>query len=515
MLFNSEVFIGLFLPAALLVYYVCGRHSLQLAVSSLILFSSVFYAWHKPIYLCIVFASVLCNFAGARMIQRTLDPKRKKKIFVCSIILNVLILVYYKYTFFLLENLSVFGVHFKPDQIVLPLGISFFTFQQISFLVDTYKNNLQLPILRNYGLYILFFPQLIAGPILRHNEFFPQLNNNPKIARPHAANLAIGFTIFILGLYKKAVLADGAALIANPIFVDAEMGISLPFFRAWVGTLAFSFQIYFDFSGYSDMAVGLARLFNFQFPINFNSPYKAESITDFWRRWHISLSRFLRDYLYIPLGGNRQGPNRRMANLLITMLIGGLWHGASWTFLVWGGLHGMYLAVNHWFRTQFGPPAQNAFLSFFKRLFVFLLVSVTWLFFRAQTFSGAFRMLKSLFCIGTPLEMPIRAEKFLGGLVRGLHLDHIVLFNVPAAFYRDSCLLIVFMFVVSFFFPNVYEWTSRYKPAFEFPSFYGKSRWSRMLYWRPTWYHLTFIFILLVIAFTNISQKMEFIYFQF
>jgi D-alanyl-lipoteichoic acid acyltransferase DltB (MBOAT superfamily) len=401
----------------------------------------------------------------------------------------------------------------SPD-IILPLAVSFFTFQQISFIVDVYKCSLLLPSFANYSAFVLFFPQLIAGPILKHDEFFPQLANG-KIFRPHSGNLATGFTIFILGLYKKTVLADGAAFIADPIFSIAEMNVALSFFQSWLGVFAFSFQIYFDFSGYSDMAVGLARLFNLQFPANFNSPYKSESLIEFWRRWHISLSRFLREYIYIPLGGNRKGWTRRMMNLMTTMLIGGLWHGASWTFIIWGGLHGIYLVVNHFIQSKFGERTQVPFLRFLKRSFVFFVVSITWVFFRSESFYGASRILKGLFCYEGVMEFPSNAQRLLTPVIEVLHLKHFVLFNLPSTGYKEAFILMVFMSIIVFYMPNVYEWVSRYKSALEFPASHAKGRWKRYLYWRPTWYYFAILFIILTFAFSNIDQKKEFIYFQF
>lgn len=514
MLFNSEIFIALFLPISLLLFFIFGANSPNKAIASLIVLSSIFYAWHNPFYLIIIIVSIIGNYLFAIKISGCVDPLKRKSVFVMCVIVNVLVLVYYKYTNFIFENLNYFGFGFDIPNIILPLAISFFTFQQISFVADIYKCNAALPSFSDYSAFVLFFPQLIAGPIITYNDFFPQIKNE-KVFCPHSANLAVGFTIFILGLYKKTIFADGAAFIADPIFNAAETQLSVSFFQGWIGVFAFSFQIYFDFSGYSDMAVGLARLFNIQFPANFNSPYKSENMIEFWRRWHISLSRFLRDYIYIPFGGNRNGPTRRMMNLMATMLIGGLWHGASWTFIIWGALHGSYLVVNHFVQAKFSRPTQIPIFRFFKRIFVFYLVSVTWVFFRSETFGGAFRILKGLFCLDGVMQLPIQARKFMGHIVEALGLNQAVLFDLPASGYRDSCILIFCMFLIVFFMPNVLEWTSRYKSALDFAPYYTKSRWSRYLYWRPTLYHLAIMFVILTVAFSNLGHKKEFIYFQF
>src|SRR4029078_9582961 len=261
---------------------------------------------------------------------------------------------------FIIETTNtIFNLQNSNVDIILPLAISFFTFQQIDYLADLYQNKAYVPSLLKYFLFNTFFPQLIAGPIVHHGEIIPQFENK-KIFQLNARNLAIGFTIFFMGLFKKVAIADNIAPIANQVFHLANIGVTPTFWEAWTGAFIYSFQLYFDFSGYSDMAIGLACLFGISLPINFNSPYKATNIIDFWRRWHITLSRFLRDYLYIPLGGHRLGSGRRYANLVITMLLGGLWHGASWTFVVWGGLHGVYLMINHgWRHLREGMPRED------------------------------------------------------------------------------------------------------------------------------------------------------------
>ncbi len=264
---------------------------------------------------------------------------------VVGIAFNLGTLGYFKYFNFFVETANVvFNAGFNFDEIILPLAISFFTFQQITFLVDAYRGKACDYNFLHYALFVTFFPQLIAGPIVHHAEMMPQFLKR-KTGGLSNASIAVGGSIFLLGLFKKVVLADNVAAYATPVFAAASAGQELTLIESWGGVLAYTFQLYFDFSGYSDMAIGLARMFGIVLPLNFNSPYKAASIIDFWRRWHMTLSRFLRDYVYFPLGGSLRGRMKRHINLMITMLLGGLWHGAGWTFVVWGGLHGIYLMI--------------------------------------------------------------------------------------------------------------------------------------------------------------------------
>jgi D-alanyl-lipoteichoic acid acyltransferase DltB (MBOAT superfamily) len=289
--------------------------------------------------------------------------------------------------------------------VILPLAISFYTFQQIAFLVDAYRGETGRPRLRDYALFVSFFPQLIAGPIVMHRELLPQLRR-PDLG-PTAARLAPGLTLFLVGLGKKVLVADALAPVADPVFAAAAAGEALAASDAWGAALAYTFQLYFDFSGYSDMAIGLAWMFGIRLPFNFDSPYKATSVVDFWRRWHVTLSRFLRLYLYVPLGGNRRGPARRHLNLMLTMLLGGLWHGAGWNFVLWGGLHGVYLVINHGWRalrarrSGAGPAPGNAAVGrALARALTFAAVVVAWVFFRAETTPAALGMLGAMAGLG-------------------------------------------------------------------------------------------------------------------
>ena len=285
-------------------------------------------------------------------------------------------------------------------KILLPLAISFFTFQQIAYLIDAYRYETQEYNFLHYCLFVTFFPQLIAGPIVRHKEMLPQFSKD-KIYKLHYKHIAIGLAIFAIGLFKKVIFADGIAIYATPVFMLAETEAAMTFFEAWGGALAYTLQLYFDFSGYSDMAVGIGFMFGIKLPINFNSPYKATSIIDFWRRWHITLSRFLRDYLYVALGGSRKGKVRRFVSVFLTMLLGGIWHGAGWTFVFWGLLHGFYLLVNHMWRKvtmdvfKWSHKIGIVELTIYRVLTLFAIV-IGWVYFRAESFTGANHMILTM-----------------------------------------------------------------------------------------------------------------------
>jgi len=346
-LFNSYAFLFVFLPATLLVFMAARRGGPGLALGALTLASLGFYGWWDPRFLALLLGSAVANFAfGRALMARPADARRPW--LVAGVVFNLGLLGWFKYAGFLSANLAALGAPTPVLDIVLPVGISFFTFQQIAYLVDVSRGLSDRYGFRDYLLFVAFFPQLIAGPIVHHREMMPQLLTGRG---PRAEDFAIGATLFAAGLFKKVVLADSLAPFASPVFAAADAGLAVTTAEAWGAALAYALQLYFDFSGYSDMALGLARLFGVRLPINFDSPYQATSLIDFWRRWHMTLSRFLRDYLYIPLGGNRQGPARRWVNLMITMALGGLWHGAGWGFLIWGLIHGAGLAANHAWRS--------------------------------------------------------------------------------------------------------------------------------------------------------------------
>jgi alginate O-acetyltransferase complex protein AlgI len=399
MLFNSYEFVLLFVPLTLAGFYLLGGTSTRLAILWLASASFFFYAYWRPIYLLLLLASIAVNYLlGLRIAQlREKGDKRLKYMLIAGVAANVAALGYFKYANFFVDTVNASlgeGIELAP--IVLPLAISFYTFQQISFLIDTARGDVQPPGFLHYATCVAFFPHLIAGPIVLYREILPQFAA-PDLAKFNHDNFATGLTLFVIGLFKKVVVADTLATFASPVFAAAEEGIAPSLIESWGAALAYTFQLYFDFSGYCDMAIGLALMLNIRLPINFNSPYKAEGIIDFWRRWHITLSRFLRDYVYIALGGNRRGDGRRYANIFLTMLIGGLWHGAGWTFIAWGALHGFYLVVNHaWraLRRHLGFAERRTVAGVvLARAVTFLAVIVGWVIFRAASFQSAWLML--------------------------------------------------------------------------------------------------------------------------
>ena len=340
------------------------------------------------------------------------DKNHSKKILIFGISTNLLLLGYFKYSDFFIENINLtFGGNFTPLHLALPLAISFFTFQQIAYLVDSYRKETEKYDFLNYALFITFFPQLIAGPIVHHKEMMPQFEINKSKYINHK-NIDMGIFIFSMGLFKKVIIADTFASWATTGFDVAE---KLNLIEAWSTSLSYTFQLYFDFSGYTDMAIGVALLFNIRLPINFNSPYKAMDIQDFWRRWHITLSRFLRDYIYIPLGGNRKGKVRTYANLLGTFILGGLWHGAGWTFIFWGFLHGIALVIHRlWSGLGFRLWRWVAWIITFN------FINISWIFFRAKEWDDAIKVLSAMFSLDN-----IVLHHSLQGAVDKLNIENI------------------------------------------------------------------------------------------
>lgn len=400
MLFNSLEFIFIFLPIVLIGFYAIGAiQQYRAALAWLVSASLFFYSYWNPAYLGLLIFSLLFNYATGII----LSSKHKSRVILSfGVTVNLGLLGYFKYTNFLIDNINLLlDNSFNFSHIILPLAISFFTFQQIAYLVDTWRNQTHEYNFIHYALFVTFFPQLIAGPIVHHKEMLPQFINK-HIYQPNISYITAGLAIFIIGLSKKILLADTLAPHADKIFNAAEAGITLSLIDGWGGAITYALQLYFDFSGYADMAIGLALMFGIHIPINFNSPYKSSNIIEFWRRWHITLSRFLKDYLYIPLGGNRKGSLRRHTNILVTMLLGGLWHGAAWNFVIWGGLHGIYLVINHlWHHLRFNLLQQDSTKSsnisrLLSTFVTFLLVCITWVFFRAETLDGALLMIKAM-----------------------------------------------------------------------------------------------------------------------
>jgi D-alanyl-lipoteichoic acid acyltransferase DltB (MBOAT superfamily) len=429
-LFNTFLFIGAFLPIVRILFGLANRLAGAAGgVAALVAASLVFYAAWNPAFLALLLPSIALNWAAARAISADVAagrPGRAGSVLAAAVSANLATLAWFKYAHFLASSVSgVLGLEPPVIATVLPLGISFFTFEQIGYLVDVRRGGAAETNPLRYTLFVAFFPRLVAGPILRFSELMPQI---PRAGRMNASGLdiAVGASMFAMGLAKKSLLADGIAPFAGSVFGAAAHGAVPVSEAAWAGTLAYSLQLYFDFSGYSDMAIGSARLFGLRFPVNFNAPYKSTNIIEFWRRWHMTLSRFLRDYLYVSLGGNRRGQARRFVNLFATMLLGGLWHGANWTFVAWGALHGMYLIVNHAWHAlgRHVPALARAAQTRAGRLAAWALtmfaVAVGWVFFRAPDFATGSRILGAMlgFHPGTaqPLMDPARAWLWIFGL---------------------------------------------------------------------------------------------------
>jgi D-alanyl-lipoteichoic acid acyltransferase DltB (MBOAT superfamily) len=400
-----------------------------------------FYGYWDVRFLPVIGISIVLNyFFGLRLIAEPLGSLRRKRIFLVAIGANLVALGVFKYTNFFIGTVSWLThghIHFHETSIVLPLGISFFTFTQIAYLADVFAGHPYEANFVKYSLFVTYFPHLVAGPILHHREMMPQFGAESS-RRFSPERMAVGLTVFGIGLFKKVIIADGFSLIANPAFAAAAQN-HISAIDAWCGALAYSLQIYFDFSGYCDMAIGLSTMLGIVLPFNFDAPYKSLSIVEFWRRWHITLSRFLRDYLYVPLGGSRSGERRRYANLFTTMLLGGLWHGAGWTFVIWGALHGIFLIVNHgWMKLREGNsvvarisaapgyPLAALFLTQFS-------VVIAWVFFRADSFRAATRMLASMSGLGPgTAAVSNGAVQFV--FIAGAYLVCICMPNVNAIF---------------------------------------------------------------------------------
>lgn len=397
MLFNSIGFLLLFLPLVWLVAALLQQHAARGAVIVWLgLASLAFYGVGNWTHLPLLLGSILFNWQFGGWVRRATTERRARFFTGLGVAINLILLGGFKYAGFAVQNVNLLlGMQWPVPAIALPIGISFYTFTQIAFLVDTCRERSTAYGLSEYTLFVSYFPHLVAGPILHHRDVIPQFRGAP-LCRFDAPAVSQGLALFAFGLAKKVLVADRLAPFADATFAAAHAGTALSFWEAWFGLLAYSFQLYFDFSGYSEMALGLSLAMGVRIPVNFRSPYRATSIIDFWRRWHISLSDFLRQYVYVPLGGNRHGVALRYANLMATMLIGGLWHGAGWGFVVWGGLHGLFLVVNHaWRQRRSAARTTNPKLvaSLASGALTFLAVTLAWAFFRASDLDAAFQLL--------------------------------------------------------------------------------------------------------------------------
>ncbi|MCW8922098.1 MAG: MBOAT family protein [Gammaproteobacteria bacterium] len=510
MLFNSYEFIFLFLPICLLGYIAMWKYgSRRLSLVWLIAASLFFYGWWNPAYLGLILGSMLFNYSIGLVLSSN-QASNKRSVLLVGITSNILLLGYYKYANFFVDNINyALSINWNVEHIILPLAISFFTFQQVTYLVDAYRGQTREYNFLQYALFVSFFPQLIAGPIVHHREMMPQFSKQDGFTFKYKY-IAVGLSVFFIGLFKKVVLADSLSPYSVEVFSAVSNGSLLSFFEAWKGILAYTFQLYFDFSGYSDMAVGAAFMFGIRLPLNFNSPYKAFSIIEFWQRWHMTLSRFLKDYLYIPLGGNRRGKLRRHVNLMITMLIGGLWHGAGWTFVIWGGLHGAYLVINHAWRNLKSIVSisdSNRFYCYGARIITFLAVAFAWVYFRAENVDAANLLTKGLLGIGG-VVWPEEARHQLGVFAElfsdwGMRYQYLQYFNGM----EHMALIGIFLASV-FMMPNSQQIFHMHSAVIDPPK-PGK------LMWQPNKRWATLIILIAVASILKLGEVSEFLYFQF
>ena len=482
MLFNSYEFIFLFLPIAFLMFFCLAEKAGQHAATLwLVMVSFFFYGWWDWRYVPLLFASICFNYFVGKQIRQC---EKRKSWLLTGIVGNLSLLGYFKYTGFFLETANDLAGHaiFDIPYIVLPLGISFFTFTQTAYLVEEYRGEAASHSFLTYCEFVTIFPHLIAGPIIRHRDMLPQFINKNNFVINHK-NISYGITLFAMGLFKKTVIADALAPWADEVFARAN---ALSFIEAWIGAISYTFQLYFDFSGYSEMAIGLGWMFNLRFPTNFNSPYRACSIIDFWRRWHMTLGLWVKDYLYIPMGGNRSGEIAKMRNLLVSMLLIGLWHGAGWTFVLWGGIHGVLLMVNHQWRKR-----GIHLLRPLNWGMTFICVTICWVFFRAENVHEAASILTAMADTGNIL-LPAKTEAALG------FLRHFGIAFAPWPMHvplEKALAILLTIFLGLWFIPNPLRLMEQ--------SF------------RPDWKWRIATILGLVLGILRMAQNSPFLYFQF
>ena len=476
MVFSSYEMIFLFLPVVLTGYFALSKLKNGIWQKAFLVVASLFfYGYFNPSYLLIMIASIAVNYALAKWMEATdADLKKKKLLLVAGVLFNVGMLGYFKYYDFFISNInSLFATNFTLKNILLPLGISFFTFQQFSFLISVYKKEEKIEDIVNYALFVTFFPQLVAGPIVLYGEMMPQFVDE-KNRKFNMDNFSKGVYMFCIGLFKKLVIADTLALFVDNGFVMEQLSAPV----AWIVAISYTLQIYFDFSGYSDMAIGLGKMFNINITANFASPYKSESITVFWRKWHITLGRALSTYVYIPLGGNRKGKVRTYLNLLVTFFVSGLWHGAAWTFVIWGMLHGTFVVFERAFKNILVKIPR-----FIRIAGTFLTVNFLWVLFRATDFTQAITIYKGMFNF---------SDLSLGEISK-LCMDGIVNFPQGAAVLYVVGILMLLLCIV----------------------FVAKNSLYKLEKFTPTTKSLVFTVILFIVSVVHLSKLSTFIYFNF
>ena len=515
MLFNSFSFLFLFLPVVLVGFFAIGRRSQIWGAAWLAFASLCFYGWWSTDYIVLLLTSIGCNYALGWKVGHSSAPARKRWLLL-GLAANLSLLAYFKYADFFIRSVNTATQAEWPVlNVILPIGISFFTFTQIAFLVDTYQGKVSEYRFIHYLLFVTYFPHLIAGPVLHHKEMMPQFDH-ASTYRLSGANVSIGLTIFVIGLAKKVLIADNLAPHAGFFFDQADQPSMLV---AWGGVLAYTFQLYFDFSGYSDMAIGLSRLFGIRLPLNFNSPYKADSIIEFWRRWHMTLSRFLRDYLYIALGGNRHGPLRRYLNLGATMILGGLWHGAGWNFVIWGALHGAYLMINHGWAAlarKAGWSTAGRTWQLASVLLTFIAVCFAWVFFRALDLPRALTIVQGM--VGVyGVALPDGIGNQLGSLKPLAERYGITFYLGGGARFVQTYGWVALAFAIAMLAPNTQQLMRRFDPALDYDPArdIGRAATPAALAWRPNGAWALALAVITALSLLSLTRPAEFLYFQF
>jgi D-alanyl-lipoteichoic acid acyltransferase DltB (MBOAT superfamily) len=505
MLFNSLEFIFVFLPIAVALHFFAARRSPIAAVVVTTLTSLFFYAWWKPPFVVLPILSIILNYLLAQQILKS-DKAVTRMLVIAGVTANLAVLGYFKYADFIMSIIE----QRSPGSPNVPLALSFTTFVQIAFLVETARQPTQIQLPR-YAMFVAFFPHLIAGPIVRWSELGPQIADKLRY-RFDWNNIALGLTIFVLGLTKKVLFADKLAVHVAPVFDAAANGVAVTAVAAWGASLAYSLQLYFDFSGYSDMAIGLGLLFNFRLPLNFAAPFRSTSIIDLWRRWHITLSRFLRDFVYVPLGGNGSGQLRRAFNLLATMVLGGLWHGANWTFIAWGAFHGVLLTVNHLWRTMRGPRPKTLTgnLTGWALTFTAFVIGMT--FFRATDIQSAMLMIKAMAGFGhAPGNAPLLVDYDFFALEKGIVTEDFLRKWVGSHWSLVGTAMTFGVLAIALILPDTMEFV-------DYREGEPHSNWRRsqkLLVWSPSIIWAIAMLALFGVVFANLGHFSEFLYYQF
>jgi alginate O-acetyltransferase complex protein AlgI len=493
MLFSSYEFLLIFLPITIIGFYLlAARQKHRLAIAWLTLASLLFYGWWNPVYLPLIGSSIAFNYL---VCGRLVAQGPRRTFLVLGIAGNVVLLGYFKYAnFFVMNVAAVSGVDWTIEKVVLPLAISFFTFQQIAYLIDSYQTRTRENDLLRYSLFVCFFPQLIAGPIVHHREMLPQIEQLGR-TRFEPSTFALGLSVLIVGLAKKVLIADGISVYATPVFDTAATGAGVAMSTAWIASFAYTFQLYFDFSGYSDMALGLGILFGVRLPLNFNSPLKSDSMIEFWRRWHMTLSRFLQDYLFLPFSMNemRRGWTAQpVFSFVLTMSLGGLWHGANWTFVIWGVVQGVMLAINQTWRTMRrsgGSRKASRLITIVSVAFTFLCWSLSLIIFRSVDLDTALVMYKSMAGMYSPSSADLSAELWQVG---------------P---------LLVCLSAIIWVAPNISQLFAGHDISTGSPQ---QLKWLHPgLTWRPNVLWAIILASIATISLLNMNSVNEFLYFQF